>query len=153
MFQKTSSCFANQMFYVRNILIRSYTMDKITFIITTITNILIIIIIITIIIKFTIVIIVIFSFDLHFFDIRSSCVTLMFEFIWVFLTTCFLLFICFRCNILLANISIDLLLLALVFFWKILVLSIKICYNFNCRLVLHLYIHFQSLEHNTKVTF
>ena len=117
MFQKTSSCFANQMFYVRNILIRSYTMDKITFIITTITNILIIIIIIiTIIIKFTIVIIVIFSFDLHFFDIRSSCVTLMFEFIWVFLTTCFLLFICFRCNILLANISIDLLLLALVFF-------------------------------------
>ena len=118
MFQKTSSCFTNQMFYVRNIPIRSYTMDKITFIITTITNILIIIIIITIIIKFTIVIIVIFSFDLHFFDIRSSCVTLMFEFIWVFLTTCFLLFICFRCNILLANISIDLLLLALVFFLK-----------------------------------
>ena len=122
------------MFYVRNIHIRSYTMNKITFIITTITNIIIIIIIIiiiftfnitiiiiiiiTIIIKFTIIIIVIFSFDLHFFDIRNSCVTLMFEFIWVFLTTCFLLFICFRCNILLANISIDLLLLALVFFEK-----------------------------------
>ena len=33
----------------------------------------------------------------------------------VFLTTCFLLFIGFRCNILLTNISIDLLLLALVF--------------------------------------
>ena len=35
-----------------------------------------------------------------------------------FLTTCFILFIGFRCNILLTNIYIDLLLLALVFFGK-----------------------------------
>ena len=107
MFQKLS-CFTNQMFYVRNIPIRSYTMNKFTFIITTITTIIIIIIIIiiftfnitiiiliiiTIIIKSTLVIIVIFSFDLHFVDIKSSCVTFIFEFICVFLTTyfCYLL--------------------------------------------------------------
>ena len=104
MFQKLS-CFTNQMFYVRNIPIRSYTMNKFTFTITTITTIIIIIIIIiiiftfnitiiiliiiTIIIKSTLVIIVIFSFDLHFVDIKSSCVTFIFEFICVFLTTCF----------------------------------------------------------------
>ena len=102
MFQKLS-CFTNQMFYVRNIPIRSYTMNKFTFIITTSTTIIIIIIIIiftfsitiiiliiiTIIIKSALVIIVIFSFDLHFVDIKSSCVTFIFEFICVFLTTCF----------------------------------------------------------------
>ena len=102
MFQKLW-CFTNQMFYVRNIPIRSYTMNKFTFIITTSTTIIIIIIIIiftfsitiiiliiiTIIIKSALVIIVIFSFDLHFVDIKSSCVTFIFEFICVFLTTCF----------------------------------------------------------------
>ena len=51
----------------------------------------------------------------------------------------------------LTNISIDLLLWALVFlknftnfnkrFWKFIM-----CYNFNCRLVLDLYIHFQSFQ-------
>ena len=129
MFQKTSSCFTNQMFYVRNIPIGSYTSNKITFIITTIIIIMmiiiiifnfnitfILIIIITLIIKSTIVIPIILSFVLHFFDIRSSCVTFIFEFLCVFLTTCFLLFIGFRCKTLLKNFSIDLLLLALFFF-------------------------------------
>ena len=98
MFQKTSLCFTNQMFYVRNIPIRSCTINKITFIINTITtiiitiiiiiiilnlnNTIIIIIIITIIIKPTIFIIIL-SLVLHFFDIRSSCVTFPFEFICV----------------------------------------------------------------------
>ena len=129
MFQKTSSCFTNQMFYVRNISISSYTINKIFIITTTIIIMMIIIIIfnfnitfiliiiITRIIKSTIVIPIILSFVLHFFDIRSSCVTFIFEFICVFLTTCFLLFIGFRCNTLLKNFSIDLLLLALVFFF------------------------------------
>ena len=105
MFQKT--CFTNQMFYVRNIPIHSYTINKNTFIINTITTIIIIIIIIiifnfnitiiiiiniitiiiiiiiiTIIIKSTIIIII-FSFILHFFNIRSLCVTFIFEFICV----------------------------------------------------------------------
>ena len=130
MFQKTSSCFTNQMFYVRNIPISSYTINKITFIITTIIIIMmiiiiifnfnitfILIIIITLIIKSTNVIPIILSFVLNFFEIRSSCVTFIFEFICVFLTTCFLLFIGFRCNTLLKNFSIDLLLLALVCFF------------------------------------
>ena len=129
MFQKTSSCFTNQMFYVRNIPIGSYTSNKLTFIITTIIIIMmiiiiifnfnitfILIIIITLIIKSTIVIPIILSFVLHFFDIRSSCVTFIFEFLCVFLTTSFLLFIGFRCKTLLKNFSIDLLLLALFFF-------------------------------------
>ena len=69
----------------------SYTINKITFIINTITTIIIIIIIIfnfniiiitTIIIKSTIVIIIL-SFALPFFDIRSLCVTFIFEFICV----------------------------------------------------------------------
>ena len=76
----------------------SYTINKITFIINTITTIIIIIIIIfnfniaiiiiiiiiiiSIIIKSTIVIIIL-SFVLLFFDIRSSCVTFIFEFICV----------------------------------------------------------------------
>ena len=124
--------YLEEMFYVRNIPIRSYTIKKITFVITTITAIIItiiviiifnfnitiiiiIIIIITIAFKSTIVVIIILSFTLHAFDNRSLCVTSIFEFNCVFLTTCFLLFIGFRCNILLTNISIDLLLLALVF--------------------------------------
>ena len=103
-----------------------------------ITNIIIIniITIITIIIKSSIVIIIILSFVLHFFDIRSSCVTFIFEFICVFRTTCFLLFIGFRCNILLMNISIDLLLLALVFLKNFSPFNKQfpkfiMCYNFN----------------------
>ena len=157
MFQKTSFCFTNQMFYVRNILIRSYIINQITFIITTITTIItiiiIIIIIITIVIKSTIVIIIIIilSFVLHFFDIKSLCVTFIFEFICVFLAICFLLFIGFRCNILLTNIYINLFLLALVFS-KIFSAFNKqfskfiMYYNFNCRLVLDLYIRFQSFQ-------
>ena len=106
----------HQMFYVRNIPIRSCTINKITFIITTITTIIIIIIIIifdfnitiiisiiiiiiTIIIKSTLVVIIILSFVLHFFEIISSCVTFVVEFICVFLTTCFVLIIGFRYNI------------------------------------------------------
>ena len=121
MFQKTSSCFTNQVFYVRNIPIRCYTINKITIIITTITTIIviviiiiIIVIIITIIIK-SIIIIIILSSVLHFFDIRSCVSPLCLNSSVFFLTTCFLLFIGFRCKVLLTNISIDLLLLALVF--------------------------------------
>ena len=140
------------MFYVRNIPICSYTINKITFIITTITtiiiiiiviiiiiinfNITIIIIIITIIIKSTIIIIL--SFVLYFFDIRSSCVTFIFEFIFIFLTNCFLLCIGFRCNILLTNNSNYLLLLALAFLKNLSTFNEQfskfiMCYNFNCR--------------------
>ena len=105
MFQKTSSCFTNQMFYVRNMPIRSYTINKITFIINTITTtiiiiilifnfnitiIIIIIIIITIIIK-SIIVIIILSFVLHFFNIRSLCVTFLFEFICVLFNYLFLI--------------------------------------------------------------
>ena len=122
MFQKTSSCFTNQVFYVRNIPIRCYTINKITIIITTITTIIviviiiiIIVIIITIIIKSIIIIIIILSSVLHFFDIRSCVSPLCLNSSVFFLTTCFLLFIGFRCKVLLTNISIDLLLLALVF--------------------------------------
>ena len=121
MFQKTSSCFTSQVFYVRNIPIRCYTINKITIIITTITTviviviiIIIIVIIITIIIK-SIIIIIILSSVLHFFDIRSCVSPLCLNSSVFFLTTCFLLFIGFRCKVLLTNISIDLLLLALVF--------------------------------------
>ena len=121
MFQKTSSCFTNQVFYVRNIPIRCYIINKITIIITTITTIIviviiiiIIVIIITIIIK-SIIIIIILSSVLHFFDIRSCVSPLCLNSSVFFLTTCFLLFIGFRCKVLLTNISIDLLLLALVF--------------------------------------
>ena len=59
MFWKTSSCFTNQVFYVRNIPMCSYTINKITFIINTITNIIIIIIIIIITFNFSITIIII----------------------------------------------------------------------------------------------
>ena len=122
------------MFYVRYIPICSYTINKITFIINTLTTIIIIvsitfnfnitiiiiiiiiivIVITTNIIKSTIVIIIL-SFVLLFFDIRSLCVTFIFEFICVLFTTFFLLFTGFRCDILLKNIHIDLLLLALGF--------------------------------------
>ena len=164
MFQKTSSCFTNQMFYVRNIPISSYTINKIAFIITTIIFIMmiiiiifnfniifILIIIITLIIKSTIIIPIILSFVLHFFDIRSSCVTFIFEFVCIFLTTCFSLFIDFRCNTLLKNVSIDLLLLALVFLKNFSSFNKQIskfimCYNFNCRLVLDLYVLFPSFK-------
>ena len=66
-----------------------------------------------------------------------------------FLTTCFLLFTGFSCNILLTNIYIDLLLLALVFLKNFSTFNKRyskfiMCYNFNYRLVLDLYILFQS---------
>ena len=66
-----------------------------------------------------------------------------------FLTTCFLLFTGFRCNILLTNIYIDLLLLELVFLKNFGTFNKRyskfiMCYNFNYRLVLDLYIIFQS---------
>ena len=68
-----------------------------------------------------------------------------------FLTTCFLLFTGFRCNILLTNIYIDLLLLALVFLKNFSTFNKQyskfiMCYNFNYRLVLDSYILFQSLR-------
>ena len=161
----TSSCFTNQMFYVRYIPIRSYTINKITFIINTITTIIIIIIIIIIIFNFNITIIIIIviviitiiikstifiiilSFVLLFFDIRSSYLNSSV----FFLTTCFLLFTGFSCNILLTNIYIDLLLLALVFLKNFSTFNKRyskfiMCYNFNYRLVLDLYILFQSFR-------
>ena len=111
--QQLTSCFTNQVFYVRNTPLCNYTINKITVIITAITIIFIItiiiiiviifnfkipiIIIITIIIKSTIVIIIILSLFLYFFNIKSLCVIFVFEFISVFLTTCFLLFTGFRC--------------------------------------------------------
>ena len=79
-----------------------------------ITIVIIIIIIITIIKNFTIIIIT-FSFIFNFFGNRSSRVTFVFEFIYVLFNYLFLLFIAFRCNILLTNIFIDFLLLALFF--------------------------------------
>ena len=152
------------MFYVRNIPTCSYTINKITVIINTITTIIIIIIIIiinfnfsiiiiiiiTIITKSTIVIIIL-SFALHFFDIGSLCVTFIFEFICVFLTTWFLLLIGFRCKILQTNIYIDLLLLAIAFLKNFSTFNKRyskfiMCYNFNYRLVLDLYILFQSFR-------
>ena len=68
-----------------------------------------------------------------------------------FLTTCFLLFTGFRCNILLTNIYIDLLLLALVFLKNFGTFNKRyskfiMCYNFNYRLVFDLYILFQSFR-------
>ena len=68
-----------------------------------------------------------------------------------FLTTCFLLFTGFRCNILLKNIHIDLLLLALGFLKNFSTFNKRyskfiMCYNFNYRLVLDLYILFQSFR-------
>ena len=68
-----------------------------------------------------------------------------------FLTTCFLLFTGFSCNILLTNIYIDLLLLALVFSKNFSTFNKQyskfiMCYNFNYRLVLDLYILFQSFR-------
>ena len=110
--------------------------NKIIFIITTITTITIIIIIITIIIESTIVIIIILSFVLHFFNIIGSCVTFIFEFICAFLTTSFLLFIGFRCNILLSNISIDLLLLALAFLKNVSTFNKQFSEKLSCAIAL-----------------
>ena len=75
-----------------------------------------------------------------------------------FLTTCFLLFTGFRCNILLTNIYIDLLLLALAFLKKFSTFNKRyskfiMCYNLNCRLVLDSFSIFPSSSHNTKVRF
>ena len=138
---KTSLCFTNQAFYVRNIFIHSYTMNKITVIIATITIIIIIIIII---------VIINFNFPIIFIIIIITMTVIMYLNSCVFcLTTCFLLFIDFRCNILQANIFIDLLLLALGFFNNFSTfnkefLKFIMCYNFNYRLVLDLYSLFQS---------
>ena len=75
-----------------------------------------------------------------------------------YLNSCFFKYLFFiiywlnRCNLLLRNISIDLLLLALVFFLKNFSTFNKqfskfiMCYNFNCRLVLDLQIFFQSFS-------
>ena len=161
MFQK-KLCFTNQMFYVRNISIHSYTINKITFIINTITTTIIIIIII-IIFNFNISIIIIIIITISLNSPSSSSSSVSFHISLTsevhvspsylnssvfFLTACFLLFIGFRCHILLTNIYIDLLLLALVFsknFQKFEKYSKFImCYNFNYRLVLDLYILFQS---------
>ena len=135
MLQKTSLCFTNQMFYVRYIPICSYTTNKITFIINTITTIIIIV-----------VIIIIFNFNIpsssslsssssssplwlklpsssspsvSFYFSSTSEVRVSPSYLnsyVFFLTIFFSLFIRFLCNILLTNIYIDLLLLVLVFF-------------------------------------
>ena len=67
-----------------------------------------------------------------------------------FLTICFLFFIGFN-NILLTNIYIDLLLIALAFLKNFSTFNkwyskIIMCYNFNCKLVLDLYILFRSFR-------
>ena len=68
-----------------------------------------------------------------------------------FLTICFLLLTCFRCNVLLTNIYIELLLLALIFlknfstFYKRYSKFIM-RYNFYCRLVSDFHILFQSFR-------
>ena len=168
MFQKTSSYFTNQLFYIRNIPIHNNTINKIIFSSNTITTIIIMIIIIF---NFSITI------SLSSSPISSSSssssnprlpssssvsfyISLTSEVLWspsylnssvFFLTTCFLLFIGFRCNILLTNIYIDLLLLALVFlklfsYFNKRYSKFIMCYNFNCRLVLDIYILFQSFR-------
>ena len=93
-------CFTYQVFYVRKIIviITTITIIIIVVIISIINfNININIIIITIIIKFTTTIssssssiITTLSFIFSFFDIRSLCVTLVFEFICVLLTNIFI---------------------------------------------------------------
>ena len=158
------------MSYVRNIPICSYTINKITFIINTVTNIIIIIIIIIIIFNFSITIIIIIiiisssplslnaplssSSSVSFYISSTSEVCVSPSYLnssVFFLTTCFLLFIGFSCNILLRNIYIDLLLLALVFLKNFSTFNKRyskfiMCYNFNYRLVLDLYILFQSFR-------
>ena len=69
----------------------------------------------------------------------------------LFLATCFLLLTGFRCNILLTNICIELLLLALIFLKNFSTFYNRyskfiMCYNFNCRLVLDFHILFQSFR-------
>ena len=66
-----------------------------------------------------------------------------------FLTICFLLFTGFRCNILLTNVYIDLLLSALVSLKNFSTFNKRyskfiMCYNFNYKLALDFYILFQS---------
>ena len=157
------------MFYIRYISICSYTINKITFIFNTIITIFIIIIIIIIIFNFNISIIIISSLSSSPLSLNppsssSSSVSFYFSLISevhaspsylnssvFFLTTCFLLFTGFSCNILLTNIYIDLLLLALVFLKNFSTFNKRyskfiMCYNFNYRLVLDLYIIFQSFE-------
>ena len=165
MFLKTSSCFTNQMFYVRNIPICSYTINKITFIINTITTIIIIFIIFIIIFNFNITIIIIIIISIIIDSTLSSSFSVSFSISSTsevrvspsylnsfFLTTCFLLFIGFRCNILLTNIYIDLLLLALLFLKNFNTFNKRyskfiICYNINCRLVLDYIFFFSLSEH------
>ena len=164
MFQKTSSCFTNQIFYVRYIPIRSYAISKITFILNGITTIIIIIIIITAFnFSITVIIIIVIITIIIKSTIMSSSSSVSFYFSLTsevhaspsylnssvfFLTTCFLLFTDFSCNILLANIYIDLLLLALVFLKHFSTFNKRyskfiMCYNVNCRLVLDLFIFYQ----------
>ena len=167
MFQKTSSCFTNQIFYVRYIPIRSYAISKITFILNGITTIIIIIIIITAFnFSITVIIIIVIITIIVKSTIMSSSSSVSFYFSLTsevhaspsyfnssvfFLTTCFLLFTGFSCNILLANIYIDLLFLALVFLKNFSTFNERyskfiMCYNFDYRLVLDLYILLQSLR-------
>ena len=68
-----------------------------------------------------------------------------------FLIACFLLLTGFRCNILLTNIYIELLLLALVFLENFSTFYKRhskfiMCYNFNCGLVLDFHILLQSFQ-------
>ena len=155
------------MFYVRNIPICSYTINKITFIINTITTIIIIFIIFIIIFNFNITIIIIIIISIIIDSTLSSSFSVSFSISSTsevrispsylnssvfFLTTCFLLFIGFRCNILLTNIYIDLLLLALLFLKNFNTFNKRyskfiICYNINCRLVLDYIFFFSLSEH------
>ena len=73
----------------------------------------------------------------------------------LYLTTCFLLFIGFRCNVLLTNIFIYPLLLALVFLKNCITFNKQIskfimCYNFNWRFIYSFSI-FPNSFHNIKV--
>ena len=91
------------------------------------------------------------SVSFYIFQHQNFVCQFIFEFICVFLTTCFLLFMGFRCNILLTNISIDLLFLALVFLKNVSTFDKQfskfiMCYNLNRKLVLELYLLFQSFR-------
>ena len=142
MFQKTSSYFTKQIFCIGNIPICSYTINKITFIITNITTIIIIIIIIiifkfnitiiTIMIKSTIVTIIL-SFVLHFFDIRirhhSNLSVFFLLLVFYYLLA---LDVIFCCRIFLLTFCCY----QLYLFWKILVLSINDFQNLSCAITL-----------------
>ena len=105
----------------------SNTINTIAIIITTLT-------IININFHITIIIITL-SFIFNFFNIRGSCVTIEYEFICVLFKYFLLLFIDLRCNVLLTNIFIDLLLLALIF-WNILILSTNKFLNLSYAITL-----------------